>query len=118
VSVVSVGDGYQPAAEHPGDAVATMISAVSALAEVPSDPDWHDDSVLLAELATLNQRIALYVTTMLDADARRGEPISLADEAALGRALGERLGDRSRHQLAIAATSLTDVPSPRDDQVG
>jgi hypothetical protein len=120
MSVVSVGGGHQPGAEHPVDAVATMISTASALIDIPPDPDWHDDSVLLAELATLNRRVAQYVTRMLDADAMRTEPVSPADEAALGRALvefGERLGDRSRHQPPVDVASPAGVPSPRDDQV-
>src|SRR5262245_32155145 len=98
--------------------VVAMLSTVANATEVPSDPDWHDNAVLLGELATLTSRIARYVTRMLDADAKRGEPVSSADEAALGRALvelGERLDERSQCQPAIDATT-TQAPLPRSGQ--
>jgi hypothetical protein len=106
------GHGHQPSSDQPVEAVATKISAVSAMADIPPDPDWHDEAVLLAELATLNQRIAQYVARMLDADAKRDERVSSADEAALGQALvelGERLRDRSQPEpSAEAATPAHD----------
>jgi hypothetical protein len=88
--------------------LATMPFEVTTMTNVPSDPDWHDDSVLLAELAALNQRIARYVTRMLDADAKRSQPVSPIDEAALGRALrefGERLGERAQRARPSGTTT-------------
>lgn len=96
--------------------VATMMANVT---EVPSDSDWHDHAVLLSELATLNARIARYVTRILDADAKRGKPVSPADKAALRRTLadlGARLLERSRRQPAINATTTPQTPLPRDGQ--
>lgn len=91
--------------------VVAMRSTVENVTEVPPDPDWHDEAVLLSELATLNARIARYVTRMLDADAQRRERVNPADEAALGRVLvelGERLEQRSQHRLAGSATTTAD----------
>jgi hypothetical protein len=85
-----------------------MPSEVTTMTDVPSDPDWHDDSVLLAELSTLNQRIARYVTRMLDADAKRSQPVSPADEVALGLALrkfGERLSERAQRARPSGTTT-------------
>lgn len=99
--------------------VPTMLSKVAPVTEVPPDPDWHDNAVLLGELAALNTRIARYVTRMLDADAKRTEPVSPAEEAALGRALvelGERLDERSQRQAAADATTTAQAPLPRDGQ--
>jgi hypothetical protein len=88
-----------------------MLSEVATMTDVPPDPDWHDDAVLLGELATLNAHIARYVIRMLDADAERGEPVSPADEAALGRALvvfGQRLSERTQRQPFPGVTSATE----------
>jgi hypothetical protein len=96
--------------------VAAMLSMVANVAEVSPDPDWHDNAVLLGELATINARIARYITRALDADAKRGEPISLSDAAALGRALielGEQLDERSQRQSAIDVTTAQ-APLARD----
>jgi hypothetical protein len=90
--------------------IATMLSDVTTMTDLPTDPNWHDDAVLLGELATLNARIARYVTRMLDADAERGKPMSPADEAALGRALvelGEQLRNRSQRQPPAGTTTAT-----------
>ena len=100
--------------------IASVLSMVANVADVPPNPDWHDEAVLLGELATLNTRIARYVTRMLDADAKRVEPVSLADEAALGRALvalGERIAERSGRQPVADATTTAQAPLPRDGQV-
>jgi hypothetical protein len=64
---------------------------------VPPDPDWHDDAVLISELATLNTLITRYITSALDADAKRAAPVNAAQEARLGQqliALGQRLQAR------------------------
>lgn len=69
--------------------VVATLSTIANAAAVPPEADWHDNAVLQSELAALNTRIARYVTRMLDADAKRGEPVSPSDEAALGKALVE-----------------------------
>lgn len=96
--------------------IPTMLSNLTAMTDIPPEPDWHDNAELLGELATLNARIARYVTRTLDADAKRGEQVSLVDEAALGRALvelGERLFKRSERQAAVDGdTTTAQAPRP------
>jgi hypothetical protein len=43
----------------------------------------HQDSVLIAELATVNTLLARYVLRYTDAEANRATPIPIADEYAL-----------------------------------
>jgi hypothetical protein len=56
---------------------------------VPADSHWRDDKVLIAELSRLNTCVARYIFRYLDADAGQVEPISVADEHALGLRLAE-----------------------------
>lgn len=71
------------------DVVARTSRSIAAVPGLPADTDWHDESALIAELATLNSRIARYITKTLDADARRRETVDVAEQAALGRQLVE-----------------------------
>jgi hypothetical protein len=69
--------------------------------EVVTAPDWHDELVLMAELASVNNQIARFVLRLLDVDAGRKEQVSVADEAHLaGRLvdLGHALQDRAMHR--------------------
>lgn len=66
-----------------------------------SDPDWHDELVLVAELSSVNNQIARFVLRLLDADAGRRQQISVVDEAHLaGRLvdLGHALQDRANRR--------------------
>ncbi|HEX2130141.1 MAG TPA: hypothetical protein VHH15_01180, partial [Actinophytocola sp.] len=68
-----------------------------------TDPDWHDELVLVAELSSVNNQIARYVLRLLDADAGRREQVGAADECALGGRLvdlGYALQNRAVHRAA------------------
>lgn len=80
------------------DIVGDVASSLDAIADLPSDPDFHDTSVLLAELATLNQNISRYITAALDADAKRGKPVDATQEARLAQRLID-LGQRLQRQV-------------------
>lgn len=61
-------------------------------------PDWHDELVLVAELASVNNQIARFVLRLLDADAGRREQVTVGDEFNLGARLvdlGHALQDRA-----------------------
>ena len=79
-----------------------------------SDPDWHDELVLVAEMSSVNNQIARFVLRLLDADAGRRQQISVADEAHLaGRLvdLGHALQDRAtRRAAAPGATRRAAAP--------
>src|SRR5262245_29145947 len=49
----------------------------------PPDDAAHQDSVLIAELAEVNNLISRYILRFLDGDANRAEPPSAEDERAL-----------------------------------
>ncbi|MPZ85416.1 MAG: hypothetical protein GEV28_35535 [Actinophytocola sp.] len=66
-------------------------------------PDWHDELVLVAELASVNNQIARFVLRLLDADAGRKEQVAATDECHLGGRLvdlGYALQDRAVHRTA------------------
>ncbi|MBB4910586.1 hypothetical protein [Actinophytocola algeriensis] len=75
------------------DLIRQAASSLEAVTGAPPEPDWHDNAVLLSELATLNKLISRYITSALDADAERGKPVTSAQDAALGQQLVE-LGQR------------------------
>lgn len=71
--------------------------------EAVNAPDWHDELVLVAELASVNNQIARFVLRLLDADAGRKEHVAVADECHLGGRLvdlGYALQDRAVHRAA------------------
>lgn len=115
--VASAADGRTIRRQTAGS-VASTPSTIANASEVASDPAWHDNAVLIAELATLNTRISRYIASTLDADAQRGEPVSPADEAALGRTLvqlGEQLRDRSPEESPTVVAAATYSDATRDD---
>lgn len=66
-------------------------------------PDWHDELVLVAELASVNNQIARFVLRLLDADAGRREQVAAGDEDNLGGRLvdlGQALQDRAAYRAA------------------
>lgn len=115
--VASKADGRAIRSQTVSD-VASMPSTIASVTDMPFDPTWHDNAVLVAELATLNKRISRYIASTLDADAQRGEPVRPADEAALGRTLvqlGVQLRDRSPDQSPTSVTAATYSGTSRDD---
>jgi 3-methyladenine DNA glycosylase Tag len=65
---------------------------------VPGDEAFHDDKQLMADLTVLNGQLSRYVLQMLDADAKRAQPIDVADERTFAqtlRAMAERLQERA-----------------------
>ncbi|HEY0450830.1 hypothetical protein [Actinophytocola sp.] len=83
-------------------------------------PDWHDELVLVAELASVNNQIARFVLRLLDADAGRKEQVAAADESHLGGRLvdlGYALQNRAVHRDAgrddDAANIVDPDPRPR-----
>jgi hypothetical protein len=88
--------------------------------DVQPDPGWHDSAVLLGELATLNTLISRYITATLDADAKRGRPISPTQEAALAQELigvGERLRNRTQRLEATRLPAGRRVDHPTRGEV-
>lgn len=85
-------------------------------------PDWHDELVLMAELTSVNNQIARYVLRLLDADAGRREPVSVADEGGLGVRLAD-LGRALQDHAARRATRMAEkrivceVPGPLVRQI-
>jgi hypothetical protein len=78
-------------------------------------PDWHDELVLMAEMSSVNNQIARFVLRLLDADAGRAEPVSVADEDTLGVRLvdlGYALQDRALHR-AMELGMAIEVPGSR-----
>jgi hypothetical protein len=68
---------------------------------VTTAPDWHDELVLVAELASVNNQIARFVLRLLDADAGRREQVAAGDEYHLGGRLvdlGRALQDRAAYR--------------------
>jgi hypothetical protein len=90
------------------DIVPRVTSSVATSTDPPVDPGWHDTSVLVAELATLNQRIARYITQMLDADAGRRPAVDAVEQAALGWQLIE-LGQLLRDRAEVADVVNKDI---------
>lgn len=70
----------------------------------PPDETAHQDSVLIAELATVNTQLARYVLRYIDAEANRATPIPTEDEY--------RLADR----LTAAAEAVRARAQRRDQQ--
>lgn len=75
---------------------------------VPDDQAFHDDKQLMADAAALNEQLSRYVLRMLDADARRAEPVSVAEERQFAQALCT-MADRLEHRADRRAAS--DTPS-------
>jgi len=68
---------------------------------VVNAPDWHDELVLVAELASVNNQIARFVLRLLDADAGRRVEVAAGDEYCLGGRLvdlGHALQNRATHR--------------------
>lgn len=68
-------------------------------------PNWHDELVLMAELASVNNQIARFVLRLLDVDAGRAEQVSVADEGNLGVRLVD-LGYALQDRAVYRATGL------------
>lgn len=75
---------------------------------VPGDQAYHDDNQLVADLAALNEQLSRYVVRMLDADARRTEPISVADERRFAQRLCTMAG---RVEQRADRRAASDTPS-------
>jgi len=76
---------------------------------VPGDQAYRDDKQLVADLAALNEQLSRYVVRMLDADARRTEPVSVADEwrfAQRLRTMADRVKQRADRRGAPDTPSL------------
>jgi hypothetical protein len=70
---------------------------------LPDDQAFYDDKQLMADLADLNKQLSRYVLHMLDADAKRAEPVSVADELRFAGKLGsmaDRLAQRAARRAA------------------
>jgi hypothetical protein len=73
---------------------------------VPGDQAYRDDKQLMADLAALNEQLSRYVLHMLDADARRAEPVSATDERRFAqtlRTMADRLEERADRRSASDA---------------
>lgn len=88
--------------------------------EVVTAPDWHDELVLVAELASVNNQIARFVLRLLDADAGRREQLAAGDEYSLGGRLvdlGQALQNRAAYRAGTHAEvdggAIDDCVSPR-----
>ncbi len=82
-------------------------------------PDWHDELVLVAELASVNNQIARFVLRLLDADAGRREEMATGDEYSLGgrlvdlgNALQNRATYRGRAHTEADGGAIDDCVSP------
>lgn len=70
---------------------------------LPSDADWPEDKRLMADLSHLNTESTRYIFNLLDVDAGRAAPLSVADERDLGQKfidLGARLQERANERQA------------------
>lgn len=75
---------------------------------VPGDQAFHDDKQLMADLSALGERLSRYVLRHLDADAGRGQPVSVTDEQAFAealRAMADRVQDRANRRTTPGASS-------------
>jgi hypothetical protein len=86
---------------------------------VVNAPDWHDELVLVAELASVNNQIARFVLRLLDADAGRREQVAACDEYSLGcrlvdlgHALQNRADHRGRAHTEADGGAIDDCVSP------
>lgn len=81
----------------------------------PPDETAHQDGRLMHELTVVNSQISRYVLRFLDADAGQAEPLSVADE----RALGERIAEVAAGLCARAdrRQALGDSRLPVEDDV-
>jgi hypothetical protein len=87
---------------------------------VVTAPDWHDELVLVAELASVNNQIARFVLRLLDADAGRRDQVAAGDEYSLGgrlvdlgHALQNRAAYRGEANTAADGGAIDDCVSPR-----
>jgi hypothetical protein len=83
-------------------------------------PDWHDELTLMAELSKVNNQIARFVLGLLDADAGRREPVSVADEAYLAGRLvdvGHALQDRAIRRATAPSDDAGQVPGSLRRQI-
>jgi hypothetical protein len=83
---------------------------------VVTAPDWHDELVLVAELASVNNQIARFVLRLLDADAGRREHVAAGDEYSLGGRLVD-LGHALQNRAAYRAAGHSDDGGAIDDCV-
>lgn len=88
----------------------------------PRDDAAHDDSVLMAAIANVNNQLGRYVLRFLDTDADRSEPMSPFDEHALADAvnaiaegLHARATRRQRHGEPPALTCAAPHTTITDD---
>jgi hypothetical protein len=75
---------------------------------LPSDQDWPDEKMLIAELSKLNAHVARYVLHQLDADAQQADPPSMEEERALSEHLATLAGKLQAR--ADRRTVLGDAP--------
>ncbi len=71
---------------------------------LPGDKDWQTDKELISELTPLIAQLSTYVVRYFDADTGEVEPISVANERALGdrmTALGAGLHARADRREAL-----------------
>jgi hypothetical protein len=76
---------------------------------VPDDQAYRDDKQLMADLAALNEQLGQYVVRMLDADARRAEPVSVADERRFAQTLctiADRVEQRADRRAASDTSAV------------
>lgn len=85
----------------------------------PAEDPAHEDNLLMAAIATVNDQLGRYVLRFLDADAGRVKPVSPRDERALAdsvTAIAEGLTSRAARReqqgeppmLACPTTVRTD----------
>ena len=85
-------------------------------------PDWHDDLELMAELSSVNNKIARFVLRLLDVDAGRRDEVSVDDEGDLGVRLvdlGYALQHRAVYRAAVRENGgvAIEVPGPLHRQI-
>lgn len=81
-----------------------------------NDYAFLGDRRLIANLAALNEQVSRLVVRLLDADAGRAEPVSVADEqtfAASLRVMADRMQERvNRHGVTSPGTPAGSVGTP------
>ena len=94
------------------EALAKMDTCVKSGHLVPCDYTFHDDKQLVADLATLNEKLSRYILRYLAADALQAEPLGADDEQELAEVmtgLARRVRERANRR------AVSDVPPACED---
>ena len=88
-------------------------------AVLPPDEAAHEDNVLMAAVANVNNQLGRYVLRFLDVDAGRAEPLSPYDERALAdsvTAIAEGLRARATRRERHGESPCLVGPAPERGQ--